>query len=184
MPCTATLSNYGTPALPWLLQTDINDKPPNPLAAPAEPKLKPRAKPWERSSGAGGSGSSISSLGSLPAAAAAPATAAGSGTSGRPAAPEAAAAPAASTPEPASPAGGSYAEAAARALSPVRAPSPADEGATHAQQLQQQQEQQGPADEQQVKPSSFQSPKRAASIFEAGEGRCNGAAPDPQALCG
>jgi hypothetical protein len=77
-----------------------------------------------------------------------------------------AAAATASTPQPASPAGGSYADAAARALSPVRAPSPADEVATDAQQPQQQ-EQQDAADGQQVKPSSFQSPKRAASIYDA-----------------
>ena len=55
------------------LQTDINDKPPDPEAAPAAPRLKPRPKPWEQRSAAAppaasttaDSASSSSSLASL-----------------------------------------------------------------------------------------------------------------------
>lgn len=32
------------------MQTDINDKPPNPLQPPPPPRMKPLPKPWERSS--------------------------------------------------------------------------------------------------------------------------------------
>lgn len=132
-------------------QTDINDKPPNPLAPPAEPKLKPRPKPWERSSTAqSGSGSSLASLGLLP-----PPPADGGSGGGTPA-------PGGASPlaAPAPTAEGS-ADLAARGLSPVRAPSPAEEAAQADGQ---------PAGEGQAAPpaSAFQSPKRAASIFEAG----------------
>ena len=45
-----------SPPLPAALQTDINDKPPNPHQPPPEPRLKPRPKPWERAAGGGGGG--------------------------------------------------------------------------------------------------------------------------------
>ena len=44
------------------IRTDIKDQPPNPTRPITEPKLKPRAKPWEQVQLAnGGAGSSRSS---------------------------------------------------------------------------------------------------------------------------
>jgi hypothetical protein len=121
------------------LQTDINDKPPNPDAAPAEARLKPRPKPWERSSGGGGS-----TLGSISAAGGSSGSLASLGSAGQPPAEQVAVGP-------------------QQGLSPVRAPSPAEaEAAAAAASPQQPAQASGGA-------SSFQSPRRAASIFEAGK---------------
>ncbi|KAL4443228.1 hypothetical protein ABPG75_010965 [Micractinium tetrahymenae] len=184
------------------IRTDINDKPPNPNAAPPAARMKPRPKPWERGAtssltgslgGAGGSSSSLGSLGggSSPWAAG-PAAVAGSAAAA--AGPAVGAVPSEPAGSPsvavqaASPAASPAAEPPLQqmlspvdpplqqqALSPVRAPSPAEEAAAAvvaaaeaaggaAGQAAQQGSEQGSAA---VAGSSFQSPRRAASIYDA-----------------
>ena len=150
--------------IPRFIQTDIDDKPPNPNASPPPSKMKPRPKPWERGargsgidSGLGGGGGSSSSLASL-------------GAAGAPGAPQAAAeeAPVAAQRQAAE-----EPPAAQNGPAPVHAPSPAAETAEAAAPAEGQvaAAEQGlpPVQPAAYAPGSFPSPKRASSIFEAGE---------------
>lgn len=159
------------------IRTDINDKPPDPSAAPPAARMKPRPKPWERgaagslASSLGGAGGSSSSLGSLPAGGAAvagPAAADADATAAERGSPAAAAL------QDASPRAPPAAEPVLlQALSPVRAPSPSEQagGAVQAAGSVGDQEAQRGAEEAPAgavgSGSSFQSPRRAASIYDA-----------------
>lgn len=172
--------------LAWL-QTDINDKPPDPSAAPPAARMKPRPKPWERgaagslASSLGGAGGSSSSLGSLPAGGAAvagPAAADADATAAERGGPAAAAL------QDASPRAPPAAEPVLlQAPSPVRAPSPSEQagGAVQAAGSVGDQEAQRGAEQAPAgavgSGSSFQSPRRAASIYDAGKREGGGVAP-------
>ncbi|KAI3426836.1 hypothetical protein D9Q98_006783 [Chlorella vulgaris] len=175
------------------IRTDINDRPPDPLALPVEPRLKPRPKPWEKERST--NGGLVSAAGGASAAAAesdsgSVSTAAGAG-SGAGGAAAAAGSPATPPRRPLT-AGTStsiWPATAASSLSPLRvSPPPADGGVApgdvgspelgvspfeqgkqqqQAQQAQQIPQQQAAQQQQQAQSGSFRSRRPASSIFEA-----------------